>query len=152
MQPGAGPRPSLLSQPNIGVAPRAHPARGIDLSAQMLTFHNIHLGVLVWRLEDPRDVRSLRLLDLNGAAERELGMSAREAVGKVIAEAFPALMRTDLPDRCRTVVASGKPESIGEVRCADTRDQDSLFWFDCSPLSGNCVGTVFEKHHGTQEN
>jgi hypothetical protein len=44
MQPGAGPRPSLLSQPNIGVAPRAHPARGVDLSAQMLTFHNIHLG------------------------------------------------------------------------------------------------------------
>jgi hypothetical protein len=110
----------------------------------MLTFHNIHLGVLVWRLEDPRDVRSLRLLDLNRAAERELGMSAREAVGKVIAEAFPALMRTDLPDRCRTVVACGKPESIGEVRCADARNQDSVFWFDCFPLSGNCVGIVFE--------
>jgi hypothetical protein len=146
MQSGAGPRPSLLSQPSntIGVAPRAHPVRGVDLSAQMLTFHNIHLGVLVWRLEDPGDVRSLRLLDLNRAAERELGMSAREAVGKVIAEAFPALMRTDLPERCRTVVASGKPESIGEVRCADSRDQDSVFWFDCFPLSGNCVGTVFE--------
>jgi hypothetical protein len=93
----------------------------------MQTFHNIHLGVLVWRLEDPRDVRSLRLLDLNGAAEREVGMSARGAVGKAIAEAFPALMRTDLPDRCRTVIASGKPESIGEVRCADSRDQDSVF-------------------------
>jgi len=101
MQSGAGPRPSLLSQPTIGVAPRAHPVRGVDLSAQMQTFHNIHLGVLVWRLEDPRDVRSLRLLDLNGAAERELGMSARDAVGKVIAEAFPALMRTDLPAAAR---------------------------------------------------
>jgi hypothetical protein len=78
-------------------------------------------GVLVWQLEDLRDVRSLRLLGLNEAAERELGASGREAIGKVIAETFPALLKTDLPDRCRTVIASGQPESVGEVRYSDSR-------------------------------
>jgi hypothetical protein len=101
-------------------------------------------GVLVWQLEDLRDVHSLRLLDLHDAAEWELGASVREAIGRVIAQTFPALLKTDLPDRCRMVIASDQPESVGEVRYPDSRIQDSVFWFECFPLSGNCVGTTFE--------
>jgi hypothetical protein len=126
------------------VAPGSHPVNVADLTAQLQTFHNIHLGVLVWQLEDPRDVRSLRLLDLNGAAERELGTSVRRAVGKVIVETFPALLETHLPESCRSVIASGVPETVGEVRYGDAVGPERVFWFDCFPLFGNCVGAAFE--------
>ena len=139
-------RPSLVPQPTRGtrVTPEPHPVNVADLTAQLQTFYNIHLGVLVWQLEDPRDVRSLRLLDLNGAAERELGTSVRRAVGKVIAGIFPALLNTQLPDSCRSVIVSGVPETVGEVRYADSRLPERVFWFDCFPLFGNCVGAAFE--------
>ena len=144
MQPGATSRPSLLPQPSSGVstAPETHPVSATDLAVQLKALSKFRRGVPVWQLEDLRDVRSLRLLDLNEAAERELSVS--EAIGKVIAETFPALLKTDLPDRCRTVIASGQPESVGEVRYSDSRIQDSVFWFECFPLPGNCVGTTFE--------
>jgi hypothetical protein len=146
MQPGATSRPSLLPQPSSGIStvPEAHPVSATDLAVQLKTWSKFRRGVLLWRLEDLGDVRSLRLLDLNDAAERELGASVRDAIGKVIAETFPALLKTDLPDRCRTVVASGQPESVGEVRYSDSRIQDSVFWFECFPLPENCVGTAFE--------
>jgi hypothetical protein len=146
MQPGATPRRSLLPYPSRGTrtASESHPVSAADLSAQLKTLSKFRRGVLVGQLEDLRDVRSLRLLDLNEAAERELGAWVGEGVGKVIAETFPALLRTDLPDPCRTVIASGQPESVGEVRYSDSRIQDSVFWFECFPLPGNCVGTAFE--------
>jgi hypothetical protein len=146
MQASARLRPSLLSQParQIRVVTGAPPVNVSDLTAQLQTFHNNHLGVLVWRLEDPRDVRSLRLLDLNGAAERELGTSVRRAVGKAITETFPALLNTHLPERCRKVIESGIPETVGEVRYADPHMAERVFWFDCFPLPRNCVGAAFE--------
>jgi len=146
MQPGARPRPSLLphhSRVNDTVS-GLRPVDAADLTVQLKTLSKFRRGVLVWQLEDLRDARSLRLLDLNEAAERELGACVREGVGKVIAETFPALLNSDLPDRCRMVIASGQPESVGEVRYSDSRIQDSVFWFECIPLPGNCVGTAFE--------
>jgi len=118
MQASARLRPSLLARSTrqTRAAPGSDSVNVADLAAQLQTFHNNRLGVLIWQLEDPRDVRSLRLLDLNGAAERELGTSVRRAVGKAIIEAFPALLKTPLPERCRTVIESGIPETVGEVR------------------------------------
>jgi hypothetical protein len=138
--------PSLLSQPRRETrVPRgSHPVNVADLTAQLQRFHDDHLGVLVWQMEDLRDVRSLRLLDLNGAAERELGTSVRRAVGKVITEIFPAFLNTQFPERCRVVIASGVPETVGEVRYANAHLAEKVFWFDCFPLPGNCVGAAFE--------
>jgi hypothetical protein len=146
MQPGITPQRSLLPYPSrrADTTSDSHLVSVADLAAQLKTWSKFRRGVLFWRLEDRRDVRSLRLLDLNEAAERELGASVREAIGKVIAETFPALLKTDLPDRCRTVIASGQPESVGEVRFSDAPIQDSVFWFECFPLPDNCVGTAFE--------
>jgi hypothetical protein len=146
MQASARLRPSLLvrSTGQTCAAPGSDPVHVADLAAQLQTFHNNRLGVLIWQLEDPRDVRSLRLLDLNGAAERELGTSVRRVVGKAIIEAFPALLKTPLPERCRTVIESGIPETVGEVHYADSRVPERVFWFDCFPLPGGCVGAAFE--------
>jgi hypothetical protein len=116
-----------------------------DPAAQLNAFRNIPLGLMVWRLRDPGDARTLRLLTVNAAAERELGGSLRDVIGQEIGESFPSLLKTNLPDCCRRVIVSGKPEKAGEVRFPIARVRGGLFCFDCFPLPGNCVGTAFEK-------
>jgi hypothetical protein len=115
-----------------------------DPTAQLNTLHHIPLGLIVWQLRDASDVRSLRVLAVNGAAERELATPLGDTIGKEIAEALPGLLKTSLPDRSRRVIVSGKPETAGEVRFSDARVDDRAFRFDWFPLPGNCVGTTFE--------
>jgi hypothetical protein len=119
-----------------------------DSTPQLNTFHNIPLGLIVWQLKDPNEIRTLRLLAVNGAAERELGGHLRDAIGKDLAEALPAFLKTSLPACCRRVIVSGMPETAGEVRYEDARGQNNIFWFDCFPLPGNCVGAAFENITG----
>jgi hypothetical protein len=42
------------------------------------------------------------------------------------------------------VIESGIPETVGEVHYADSRVPERVFWFDCFPLPGHCVGAAFE--------
>jgi PAS domain-containing protein len=116
----------------------------VDPTALLDTFRNIPMGLMVWQLVDAGDVGSLRLVDANGAAERELGTPLRDAIGKGMAEMLPSLLKTGLPNCCRRVVLSRKAETAGEVRYAGDFVQDRIFWFECFPLPGNCVGTAFE--------
>ncbi|MGA2431004.1 MAG: PAS domain-containing protein [Candidatus Acidiferrum sp.] len=116
----------------------------VDPTARLNAFHNIPVGLIVWQLKDTGDIRSLRLLAVNGAAERELGTPLRDVIGKEIGETFPSLLKTNLPVCCRRVIVSGKPETAGEVRYGDARVGGSIFWFDCFPLPDNCVGAAFE--------
>jgi len=112
--------------------------------AHLNTFRDIPVGLMVWQIGDTNDVSSLRLLTVNEAAERELGTSLRDVIGQEIGQSFPSLLKTNLPDCCRRVIVSGKAEKVGEVRFANGCAQDGIFWFDCFPLPGNCVGTAFE--------
>jgi len=147
MQASARLRPLLLvrSTGQTCAAPGSDPVHVADLAAQLQP-STITVSAYSSGIGGPRDVRSLRLLDLNGAAERELGTSVRRAVGKAIIEAFPALLKTPLPERCRTVIESGIPETVGEVHYADSRAPERVFWFDCFPLPGNCVGSRLKYH------
>jgi hypothetical protein len=126
------------------MAHEGHSENVVDPTAQLNTFHHIPLGLIVWHLRDASDVRSLRVLAVNEAAERELATPLRNAIGKEIAEALPSLLKTSLPDRCRRVIVSGRPETAGEVRFSGARVEDRAFRFDCFPLPGNCVGIAFE--------
>jgi PAS domain len=137
------------------MAHEARPENVIDSAAQLDTFHNIPLGLIVWQLKDTSDVRGLRLVAVNGAAEREFGAPLCDAIGKEIGETFPSLLKTNLPVYCGRVILSGKPETAGEVRYEDTRAPDRIFWFDCFPLPDNCVGngaTIRWRLYGRQEN
>jgi hypothetical protein len=71
------------------VAPGSHPVNVADLTAQLQTFHNIHLGLLVWQLEDSRNVRSLRLLDLNRAPSGSWERPYAGPSGKLSSKRFP---------------------------------------------------------------
>jgi hypothetical protein len=119
-------------------------AREVDLQASLLAFRTLPVGVAVLQLLDPKDVRSLRLIGANQAAERELRAPIGLAVGKSIAETFPKFLETPVAERYRRVALSGKPDTFGEFTYQDSRIPEGVFWIDCFPLPDRCVGVAVE--------
>jgi hypothetical protein len=119
-------------------------AREVDLSTSLRAFRNLPTGVAVWQLLNPRDVRSLRFISANPAAEREMRAPLSFAVGKPVTDSFPKLFDTPVPEHCRSVVLSGSPETFGELVYQDARIPQSVLWVDCFPLPESCVGLALE--------
>ena len=115
-----------------------------DLHRSLQAFRNLPVGVAVWQLHDLHDVRSLRFVGSNQAAERELRAPVKFAVGKPIAECFPKLLDTDVPEFCRRAVLTGKPDTLGEVAYRDAHIPPGIFWMDCFPLPERCAGIALE--------
>jgi hypothetical protein len=116
----------------------------IDAGRNLHFFRDLPMGVALWQLHDPRDVRSLRFLGVNPAGERELRAPVGFALGKLIADCFPKLLETQVPESCRRVALSGKPDTIGEVAYRDSHIPAGVFWMDCFPLPQRCVGLALE--------
>ncbi len=115
----------------------------VDANTSLRVFRNLPLAVAVWQLGDPQDVSSLRFIGANSAAERELRVSVGFATGKPISECFPGLLGTRAPEIYRRVAISGKAETLGELPYRDAAI-DGVFWVECFPLPGHCVGLTFE--------
>ena len=118
------------------------PASDVDQSLEI--FHNLPIGVAVWQLRDPKDVRSFWLVGVNPAAEREARAPLGYAVGKAITENFPKLLATNLPNRWRHVALSGRAETLGEFVYGDSHIAESVFWVECFPLPDHCVGVAMQ--------
>jgi hypothetical protein len=116
----------------------------LDLQTSLSAFRGLPTGVAVWQLRDPKNVRSLRLVGANPAAERELRVPLDFAVGKSITDCFPKLLDTPIPEQCRQVILSGKPDTFGEFEYRDARIPEGVFWIDCFPLPDRCVGVALE--------
>ena len=116
----------------------------VDVQASLLAFRSLPVGVAVLQLLDPKDVRSLHLIGVNQAAERELRAPIGLAVGKSITETFPKFLDTPVAERYRRVALSGKPDTFGEFTYQDSRIPEGVFWVDCFPLPGRCVGVAVE--------
>src|SRR5579863_7002127 len=118
--------------------------REVDFVTSLRAFHKLPVGVVIWQLRDPRDVRSLYFVGVNPAAERELRVTVGFAVGKSISECFPKFLDTPAPERYRQVVLSGKPDTFGEIAYQDARIPEGVFWLDSFPLPGGCIGVALE--------
>jgi hypothetical protein len=116
----------------------------VDLDTSLRAFRGLPTGVAVWRLQDSRNIRSLKLVGVNPACERELRAPMSFAVGKSIADCFPKLLDTPVPERYRKVILSGKPDTFGEFTYRDDRVPEGVFWVDCFPLPDACVGVAIE--------
>jgi hypothetical protein len=116
----------------------------VDLRASLLAFRSLPVGVAVVQLPDPKDLRSLRLVGANQAADRELRAPIGAAIGKPIAETFPKFLDTPVVEHYRRVALSGRPDTFGEFTYQDSRIPEGVFWIDCFPLPGRCVGVAVE--------
>lgn len=103
----------------------------------------IPLGVKIWRLEDPADAGSLRLLFSNAAASEATGVPRNLVLGKTIAEGFPEAVPEGIAERFASVVRSGKAADLGEITYSDPRVREGVFAVAAYPLPDQCVGLVF---------
>ncbi len=109
---------------------------------------NMQVGLHIWRLKDLDDVNSFELIATNPAAGEFVSMSMESTIGKTLAEIFPALVETDIPQTYANVVRTGEPCDLGEVPYADARPdkhgEQRFFAVKAFPLANRCVGVAFE--------
>ncbi len=104
----------------------------------------IPLGVSVYRLDEPGDPTSFRLVYSNAASARMTGLRVQDEVGRLLVDVLPEIAQTDVLERYAEVVRTGKPAGLGLVRYGDERIEERTFEVHAHPLSGPTVGVVFE--------
>ncbi len=105
---------------------------------------NMQLGLLVYRLDDRADDRSLRVVIVNPAAERMLGIPKDEALGRRIDEVFPALRAQGIPALFADVIRTGSTRETSDFEYGDGRVLKNVWAFKAFPLPDESVGVVFE--------
>jgi PAS domain S-box-containing protein len=101
------------------------------------------LGVVLLHLEDPQDIKSLKIIDLNPAAE-EITASARgDLLGKTLRD-FPRLLEAGLQGSCLAVLQSGESKTLGSISYGDERIRQGIYSVQIFSLSDNFLGIAFE--------
>jgi PAS domain S-box-containing protein len=73
------------------------------------------LGVTVWHLDDPADSASLRLVEVNAAAETVLGRNADDLRGRRIAEILPDAIETKRAVIFAQAAATGRLTTVTDI-------------------------------------
>ena len=102
-------------------------------------FHRLPVGLAVWRLEDPRDLGSFRLLNAHPAAAQMSCEPARDRMGTRLADGFAAAMDARMRAQLADVIGSGVERDLGDVPCGA-----GVFAVKAFPFADRCVGAVFE--------
>lgn len=105
---------------------------------------NTQIAILIWRLEDPKDLGSFRLIAANPVADQVVGTNMQRFVGKPMRESFPHYLETKYPSNYRDVIQKGKSMDFGELRYSDENLKASDWSLRAFPLPNNCVGVALE--------
>lgn len=117
-----------------------------DVDSQVLVdmYSNMQLGLAVWQKEDVNDETTFRLVASNPAAKKLGRMPPGSLIGATLAEALPGSIETGLADILAEVVRSGMGRDLGVVHYGDKNIPEADYRVKAFPLSGGCVGTMFE--------
>ena len=102
------------------------------------------LGISVYRLDDPGDPASFRLVYANAASGEITGLDPARELGRRLVEVVPNIGGTGLLERYAKVVRTGDGADIGLVTYGDDRIEERTFQVEAVPLSDRSVGVVFE--------
>jgi PAS domain S-box-containing protein len=107
---------------------------------------NLPIGLVVWRLEQMEDWKSLHLVNANSTANQILGISLNQETGKSIIECFPEIEQKHLQtaQQYAEVVRTQQPQVFDQVTYGDDRIRESIFAVQAFPLSNQCVGIAFD--------
>jgi rsbT co-antagonist protein RsbR len=104
----------------------------------------IPTAVAVWRLEQPDDPFSLRLVCANGAANQQANQIELTAqVGRRLMDIFPTTPE-GLVHAYVEVIRSGQPSDLGEGTYLDEQMGEQILSIKLFPLPDECVSVVFE--------
>lgn len=129
---------------------REHTKAGPDEAAPTAPFadsaalRDNRVGVVVWHLDDPADLRSFRIVDVNPIAAKLVGTAIEALRGKTLA-AFPRFLGSDIPRQCVEVLRTGKPLDLGDVPyTGDESIEEGIYSIRIFPILGDCVGVSVE--------
>jgi PAS domain S-box-containing protein len=123
---------SQLTQPKEAVA---------SLYPEILK--GLPMGVVVLHLENPRDPKTFKIIDVNPAAARLTGAAADDLRGRKLGE-FPELLRTSLPESCLDAYRKGEARDLGEIAYGDKHIRQGIYSLQVFPLPGDFLGVVLE--------
>ncbi len=118
----------------------SRPSRSVlDLYPEFLK--TLPLGVVLLHLENPQDVKTYRIIDLNPAAAEITGSAAEDLLGRTLAD-FPKLFEKLLPSQGLT--NSEEAIDLGEISYGDERVRQGIYSVRIFPFSKNYLGVAFE--------
>jgi PAS domain S-box-containing protein len=95
------------------------------------------------QLENPDDVRTFKIIDINPAAALLTGATLEDLRGRTLAE-FPKLVKTRFPRTCVEALASRESRNLGDISYGDERIREGIYSVQIFPLPGNFMGVAFE--------
>jgi PAS domain S-box-containing protein len=125
------------AQPGL---PQAKPT-AVQLYPEIL--RDLPLGVVVLHVEDPSDVKSFRIIDLNPAAAEITGSTMEDLRGRTLAE-FPEFLKTSFPGECLAAFRSGEARNLGEISHSNDLIRHGVYAVQVFPLSENCLSVTLE--------
>ncbi|HEY9807829.1 MAG TPA: PAS domain S-box protein [Halomicronema sp.] len=105
---------------------------------------NVPLSLSVWQLENNNDPGSFRLKACNPAASEETNINLQNYLGTTIAESFPAILQTSLPEKYAEVLRTGITKNIKEIYYPDQHLLSGYYSLKIFPLPNNCIGLALE--------
>jgi PAS domain S-box-containing protein len=115
---------------------------------------NMQDGFHLWKLEDPSDARSFRLVLANPAAEQLLQIANDQILGKTMPEVLPSWFQTNVPESCRQVVQHGQNLDLDTVEHELPWGDRRIFALKLFNLDSECLGILFEdvtRQHRVQQ-
>ena len=102
------------------------------------------IALYVYKLEDPRDNASLRLIVVNPAGAAIVGLKAAAMKGRFMQDLFPDMARRGLVDKCADVVR--KRRGFRTAEFFYERKGWPGIWYSVKtfPLPGDCMGVLLE--------
>jgi PAS domain S-box-containing protein len=116
-------------------------ARILSLYPELL--RGLPVGVVLLLLENPSDVSTFRIVDVNPVAAEIMGSTIQMLLGKTLA-AFPKLLETSIPGQCLTALRSGDARNLGEIPYGDDGVRQGIYSIRVFPLSRNFLGVAIE--------
>ena len=122
------------------------PSRSVlDLYPEFLK--NLPFGVVLLHLENPQDIKTYRMIDLNPAAAEITGATPEDLLGRTLAD-FPKLLEKLLPYQRLAAPYSGRAIDLGEISYGDERIRQGIYSVRIFPFSKNYLGVAFENLTG----
>ncbi|MHC4550490.1 MAG: PAS domain-containing protein [Planctomycetota bacterium] len=103
----------------------------------------VQIGLLVYRMDDPDDDRTLRVVAVNPEAEHLLGIGKDDLLGRTVDEAFPHLRESEVPQLFAEVVRTGQTREVADFEYGDERVPVNAWSFKAFPLPDRSVGVAF---------
>ncbi len=105
-------------------------------------FNHIPSGIFIYHLEDINDDTTLKMVAVNSAAAKLIGVKCGDMLEKTLDQNFPYLREKHIPQQYAQVIRQQKPIEIEDIYYKDDR-VDGAFEVWVFPLPGNKVGVAF---------